>query len=79
VDRITVAMLLPDTIRPGALSIAGDPGCNTIWGTLDPEGQEDNHADWGAASAPGSTLPLKDLTYSKHFPVKDAGPTPVAR
>jgi hypothetical protein len=71
VDRIVAGMALPDYISPGVLSIAGDPGCNTISGSLDPEDGEDNNADWGAAAAPGPTIHVKDLTFSDHFPVKD--------
>jgi hypothetical protein len=71
VDRIVVGMALPDDIRPGVLSITGDPGCNTISGSLDPEDGEDRHADWGEAAAPGPTIHLKDLAFSKNYPVKD--------
>ncbi|MGZ4200618.1 MAG: hypothetical protein ACXVRH_01010 [Thermoleophilaceae bacterium] len=74
VDRIVVGMALPDYIAPGYLSVAGDPGCNTVSGTLDPEGQEDHNADWGAAASPGPTIALKDLTYSTQYPVHDVDP-----
>jgi hypothetical protein len=74
VDRIVVSMALPDYIAPGYLSIAGDPGCNTVSGTLDPEDQGDRNADWAAAATPALTVAVSKLTYSANYPVHDVDP-----
>lgn len=72
ISVINVVVRLPDYIAPGDLVIAGDPGCDTTFGTLDPHA--DDHPDWNEAVASGYSFKTASLPTTKHFAAHDVDP-----